>query len=121
MFFQISDQDLYSVNEKHLIGQAISLCGGRNLFPELEPSVTLVSKEAVVAGQPDLILITQVPAGPVSPWINRWQKYEQFEYRVRTIDPNLISRPSFRMLDGVQVICRLIAEQASRGKRLTSK
>jgi iron complex transport system substrate-binding protein len=109
VFFQISDQDLYTVNESHLIGQTIKHCGGQNLFPSLNPDVTLVSKEAVVAGQPDLILITQVPGTPDSPWIDRWQRYERFEDRIRTIDPNLISRPSFRMLDGIREVCRLIS------------
>ena len=110
VFFQISDQDLYTVNDKHLIGQAINHCGALNLFADIEPSVTLVSKEAILAGDPDLLILTQQPGGIRSPWLARWRDYEDLKGRLRTIDPSLISRPSFRMLDGVKELCRLISE-----------
>lgn len=109
IFFQISDHDLYTLNGEHLIGQAIRLCGGRNLFPDLQPQVTLVSKEAVVLAAPDLILITQHASAVPSPWIERWQQYDVFKGRVVTIDPNLISRPGFRMLEGIKSLCDVIS------------
>ena len=109
VFFQISDQDLYTVNDSHLIGQAIHHCGGRNLFANLSPGVALVSKEAVLAGQPDLIILTSSPSGPDSPWVDRWNVYDSFKGKIRILDPGLISRPSFRMLAGIEELCRLIA------------
>ena len=43
VFFQISDQSLYTVNGEHLIGHAITHCGGTNVFEEIQPSVPQVS------------------------------------------------------------------------------
>lgn len=114
VFFQISDQSLYTVNGTHLIGQAITHCGGRNLFAETAVQVPLVSKEAVLAGRPDLIVITQVPGAPPSSWVSAWQKYDSLKGKVRTIDPNLISRPGPRMLQGIGEMCRLIEQAANR-------
>ena len=111
VFFQISDQDLYTVNNDHLIGQAISHCGGTNLFADIQPKVALVSQESVVAMQPDVILLTQVPGSKPSSWVSRWQRYEGFSQRIKMIDPNLISRPSFRMLEGIRALCSKIVLQ----------
>lgn len=112
VFFQISDQGLYTVNGDHLIGQAINVCGGQNLFGALSTPVPLVSKEAVLAGQPDLVLITRVPGSPPSPWVQTWRALDGFDAEIVDIDPNLISRPGLRMLDGIRFMCQLI--EASR-------
>ena len=108
MFFQISDQDLYTVSGQHLIGQAINLCGGVNLFDSVPISVPLANLESVLRGQPDIIFITRMPESPVSPWEGRWSKLIGNNVRVFPIDPNLISRPSIRMLDGVELMCGAI-------------
>ena len=108
VFFQISDQDLYTVSGQHLIGQAINLCGGVNLFDSVPISVPLANLESVLRGQPDIIFITRMPESPVSPWESRWGKLIGNNARVFPIDPNLISRPSIRMLDGVEVMCGAI-------------
>lgn len=110
VFFQISDERLYTVDGEHLIGQAISLCGGRNLFANSPISVPLVSQEAVVAAEPDLIVITQVPGTAPSPWFEKWERFPSLEDKVRPIDPDLISRPGLRMADGIEALCQLIEE-----------
>jgi iron complex transport system substrate-binding protein len=107
-FFQISDQSLYTVNGDHLIGEAISICGGENIFADVVAPVPQVGKEAVLSAAPDLIIITQVPGSPPSDWVSIWQAYEGFEGRVKTIDPNLISRPGPRMMEGIGRMCDLI-------------
>jgi iron complex transport system substrate-binding protein len=109
VFFQISDENLYTVNDDHLIGQVISLCGGTNLFGNVKAPVPLVSKEAVVMGRPDLIIITRVPGAPASSWVKKWQAFATLQGRIASIDPNLISRPGLRMQDGVARVCELIS------------
>lgn len=114
VFFQISDENLYTVNGDHLIGQAISLCGGTNLFGEVKARVPQVSKEAVVMGRPDLIIITRVPGAPASSWVEKWQAFATLEGRIASIDPNLISRPGLRMQDGIARVCELIRAANAR-------
>ena len=109
VFFQISDVDLYSVSDQHLIGQAISHCGGRNVFANLPVNVTQVSQEAVIHENPDVLLYTQVPGAAENPWVERWRSFSTLTGRLVPIDPNLISRPSFRMLAGIREVCAAIA------------
>lgn len=113
VFFQISDQGLFTVNREHLIGQAIQLCGGRNIFGDVNASVPQVSKEAVLAGKPDLIVITRSPGSPASPWAATWNSYPSLAGKVQFIDPDLISRPGLRMTRGIGRLCQMIRRAAN--------
>ncbi len=107
VFFQISDQGLYTVNDTHLIGQAMSVCGVENVFGSSVVPVPIVSKESVLAASPDVIVISQPTAEVVSPWVKKWSEIEDFGVKIRQIDPALISRPSLRMIDGIDALCRI--------------
>lgn len=108
VFFQISDQSLYTVNGEHLIGHAINHCGGTNVFEHIQPSVPQVSKEAVLAAKPDLVLITHLPGSLQSDWFATWRGYPNVIRHVEGIDPNLISRAGPRLLQGIERMCELI-------------
>ena len=110
VFFQISDQNLYSINGEHLISQGIDVCNGKNVFSNSKISVPLVSKESVLALDPDFIVISKPEDGSESVWKEQWGQYEGFADKLRWIDPGLISRPSLRMLDGIERLCELIHE-----------
>ncbi len=110
VFFQIADEQLYTVDDSHLIGQAISACGARNVFAELPTAVALVSQESVLAANPDLIIMTRVPDSPPSPWVEKWGTFASLNSAVADIDPNLISRPGIRMAEGIERLCALVDE-----------
>ncbi len=107
VFFQISDQSLYTVSDRHLIGQALAVCGVKNVFGTSEIAVPVVSMESVLELNPDVIVISQ-PVGGESPWKRKWAETGGFTGRITTIDPNLISRPSLRMADGIESLCGLV-------------
>ena len=113
VFFQIADQNIYTVSSDHLIGQAITLCGGINPFADTTIPVPLVSKEAVLARAPDLVIITHVPGTSPPAWVSTWEAFPSLKGRLRTIDPDLISRPGLRMAEGISALCELIATAAS--------
>lgn len=114
VFFQISGENLYTVNNRQLIGQAIQWCGGDNVFGNARAMVPMVSKEAVLGARPDLILITRATGSPASPWAARWNGYASLKGKVAYIDPDLISRPGLRMVDGIARLCRLIRQAGKR-------
>ncbi len=111
VFFQISDHNLYTVNDDHLIGQAISVCGVRNVYGSSEIPVPIVSRESVLAANPDVIIISQPAKGTESPWVEKWSEFEGYEDRIRLINPALISRPSLRMVQGISELCRLVRNE----------
>lgn len=112
VFFQISDQSLFTINDSHLIGQAISVCGVQNIFGDSPIPVPIVSKEGVLAADPEIIMISQPIDSERSPWIEKWSEIEGYADRIRLIDPALISRPSLRMSKGIKELCSLVWAQS---------
>jgi iron complex transport system substrate-binding protein len=115
VFFQISSTDLYTVNDRHLIGQAISLCGGINIFGTLDVPVPRVSNEAILVGQPEVIIRSSVDTEK-DDWRERWSGTRQIPAvgagQLYEIPADLISRPGFRMLEGIDRLCDIISEVA---------
>ncbi|MDG2072232.1 MAG: helical backbone metal receptor [Pseudomonadales bacterium] len=112
VFFQISDQSLFTINDSHLIGQAISVCGVQNIFGDSPIPVPIVSKEVVLAADPEIIMISQPIDSERSPWIEKWSEIGGYADRIRLIDPALISRPSLRMSKGIKELCSLVWAQS---------
>lgn len=113
VFYQMSEVNLYTVNRQHLIGQALELCGADNVFAETPIKVFQVSREAVVNARPQLILFTgsdeERKAGR---WRDAWKTFEQIPAvatgQLRALSPDIITRPSFRMAEGIEALCRVI-------------
>ena len=104
IFFQIADEQLYTVNGDHLIGQAISACGGRNIFDELDLAVPMVSLESVLDANPDLIMVASPYEGFVTRWSETWHRLG-WQGRIRYINASLVTRPGLRMLKGIKSMC----------------
>jgi iron complex transport system substrate-binding protein len=99
-----------------LISQVITLCGGRNIFADLETLAPVVSLEAVVAADPQAI----IASGETSKrpdWLESWQAWPQVSAvkhgQIYVIDPDLIQRQTPRILQGARTMCRQL-EQARR-------
>jgi len=107
VFFQIADPQLYTVNHEHLIGQALALCHADNAFGSLPMTVPIVSYESVVAADPDIVVVSMPFADYVSPWEARWSSLG-WDNRIRRIDASLITRPGFRMLEGLKNLCQAV-------------
>jgi iron complex transport system substrate-binding protein len=109
VFYQLSERPLSTVTSKHVIGQAIELCGGVNIFAGLADAVPAVSIEAVLDAAPELILASKYGAGDPSATLASWQDWPNVPAvrlgNLFMVDADLISRPSVRILDGVTELC----------------
>ena len=108
VFYQIWDRPLMTVNGQHLISDALRLCGARNLFADLPDLVPRVSVEAVLAADPQAIVIG-VPEVQGPDWRRTWLAYEGLravrDDAVITMDPDLLHRSTLRTLQGVAALC----------------
>jgi iron complex transport system substrate-binding protein len=113
VFFQISTYDLYTINSNHLIGQAISHCGGDNIFGLSKIPVPLVSNESVPVAAPEIIIFSK-GVSEESSWKQRWLKFKGIPAvsggRLFEVSADLITRPGFRMLAGIEQLCGIISE-----------
>jgi iron complex transport system substrate-binding protein len=118
VFYQVWDEPLMTVNDEHLIGKVITLCGGVNVFGELERLVPRISAEAVIGANPEAIL-----AGGMGEenrhWLTRWEAFPGIEATAKDnlyfIPPSLVQRPTPRMLEGSQLFCQKLDN--ARAKR----
>lgn len=56
VFYQVSARPLYTVNRQHYVSELIEICGGRNIFEDLDDLAPAISVEAVVDRNPEVML-----------------------------------------------------------------
>ena len=74
MLYQIWDRPIYTIGGKHVITDALQLCGAVNVFDDLGTAAPAVTREAVVLRDPELILASAPPAAS-DEWIAEWRKF----------------------------------------------
>lgn len=106
VFYEIWDQPLMTVNKAHLISEIISICGGVNVFGEIRTLTPEVSREALLAARPEIVLggsSADSPAAFAARWaalpppFNAWP--------ARHLPADLMQRPTPRVLEGARQLC----------------
>jgi iron complex transport system substrate-binding protein len=114
VFIQIGRDPYYTVNDQHLIGEVVALCGGKNVFGGLEQLAPTVGEEDIVATAPEIILILDDGRdGGAS--ARAWQKWKQLpavkNRRVYTLNSNVLARSTPRVLQGIDAVCRALGRR----------
>ncbi|MDX5334862.1 MAG: cobalamin-binding protein [Marinobacter sp.] len=117
VFYQIWDQPLMTINREELIGKAIELCGGVNVFGHLPRLVPRISTEAVLEAAPQVI-VTSGREQNDRAWLADWQTYPSLPAvaagNLFLEPPDLLARPTMRMLEGVSHLCQTL--ETARGR-----
>jgi iron complex transport system substrate-binding protein len=112
VFYEIWDPPIFTIGGRHLISEAIALCGGRNVFADLTTAAPVVSAEAVLAARPEVI-VAGSDDGHTPAWLARWEQWPALpavaDGRLVTVDGNLLHRPGPRFADGVAALCAVLA------------
>ena len=97
-----------TIGADQLIDHAIRLCGGVNVFGDLHAPAAQVSREAVLARDPQLI----VAATPRPHALASWRAFGQLSAvrhdRLVLLDPDALPRMGSQVLDGVRQLCQAI-------------
>jgi len=108
VFYQIWHQPPMTVGGNHLISRVIELCGGTNVFGNLAELAPTVNEEAVLSADPQAI-IASGSGGKQPEWLASWQQWPTLSAASTNslfiIPPELIQRPSPRLLKGAQMMC----------------
>ena len=119
VFYQIWDKPIYTLSGKHIINDAIALCGGENVFANLNVVAPSVSTEAVLQANPEAIFGgDQHDANDAG--IGIWTPYRSLLAVERgnlfRLDGELLTRPGPRMALGVAQLCEKIDLARQRRK-----
>lgn len=72
VFYQVSARPLYTVSRDHYVSELIEICGGRNVFADLEDLAPGISVEAVVDRSPE-VMLASTDAGDDA--FKEWQRW----------------------------------------------
>jgi iron complex transport system substrate-binding protein len=116
VFYQVWDKPLYTLNGQHIVNDAIRLCGGENIFANMHAIAPVVSIEAVLQANPEVIFSTSERSSPDG-GVNMWQPYKTMTAvrngNLMTLNADLINRAGPRMIDGTAQLCEKLEEARS--------
>ena len=106
VFFQISARPLYTVNREHFISEIIAICGGHNIFDDLDEMAPSVDVEAVLDRDPEIMLAgANVGADAFVEW-ERWPNLAANRLGNQFLLPDeTIGRPSPRLTLAGEAMC----------------
>jgi iron complex transport system substrate-binding protein len=107
VFYQIWDKPLYTINNTQIASDAMRLCGGVNIFGQLQVKAPVVSTEAVLEQDPEAIIGSVRDDSPEA-GLHLWRAYKGM-LAVRRGNlfspPESLTRAGPRMVAGVTDLC----------------
>jgi iron complex transport system substrate-binding protein len=112
VFFQIDAAPMVSIGEATFLHELIILAGGRNAAAG-GTAYPRFGWEEILRLQPEITIITSMGGGQ-SPQdlLGSWQRWPQLQAvrnnRVHVVEADLFDRPTNRLVDGLEILARLI-------------
>lgn len=118
VFYQISGRPLYTINGGHYVSELIGVCGGVNIFADLNELAPLVDVEAVLARDPEVMLASSDSEPEAFAVWQRWPQLAANRYANHFFLPaDEIGRATPRLLSAGQTLCRVLDQaRANRDK-----
>ncbi len=118
VFYQIWSQPLMTLGGRHVLSEALRVCGARNVFESMTPIAPQVSVEAVLAADPQMI-VTAEPGGIDRGALQMWTRFAGQRAvaggQLVTIDADRINRHTPRLADELARLCERIDAVRSTG------
>ena len=109
VFFQVSARPLYTVNREHFISQVIDICGGQNVFADLDNLAPGIAVEAVVERDPEAMIAGRSAGDDAFSIWGRWPELVANQYQNHFLVPDeSIGRATPRLAAAAQAVCRAL-------------
>lgn len=109
VFYQIWHEPLITVNGSHMISDVIGLCGGQNVFASLGTLTPTVSLEALLAADPEVIILSVSSPREGRDATGSLARLPQLRAvrggRIFSVHPDLIQRQTPRLALGAGEVC----------------
>ncbi|HYD95704.1 MAG TPA: cobalamin-binding protein [Noviherbaspirillum sp.] len=121
VFYQVWDKPLYTLNDRHIINDAIRVCGGENVFASLPLVAPSLSPEAVLQENPEAIVSADRQDQSTS-GVEMWKRYPSMlavrRDNLFALDADLFNRSGPRIVAGAAQLCeKLELARKRRGER----
>ncbi len=116
VFYQVARRPLYTVNGEHYVSELISLCGGENIFADLNTLAPAIAVEAVVERNPEVMLASSDAGDDAFAEWSRWPNLMAVRLGNQYFMPaDEIVRATPRLLIAGEAVCQAL--QLARDKR----
>ncbi|MDF0604454.1 cobalamin-binding protein [Neisseriaceae bacterium TC5R-5] len=106
VFYQLSQNPIFTISDQSFIGPLIRLCSGQNIFATAKLPAPQVSPAAVISAQPQVILATDQAS--LDQWL-RWRALPAVANKALFIQRGeILHRPGPRLAQGVEQLCRTL-------------
>jgi len=115
-FYQVDARPLFTINGEHPISKGLSLCGGRNIFEEEQGLAFQAAHESVIIADPDALFAPWLEgdANPLDGW-RSWPGMQAVQNEALfLLNADKISRATPRLLDSLELACKLLHELRER-------
>tara|TARA_B110000438_G_scaffold116868_1_gene114276 strand:+ start:2751 stop:3698 length:948 start_codon:yes stop_codon:yes gene_type:complete len=110
-FYQVWDTPLITAGGIELINDIINLCGGNNIFSDIQLVAPKVSEEAVLVRNPMAIIASGMDIERPE-WLDDWKRWPSIDAVKKNnlffVPPELLQRHTPRALEGAEQMCRHI-------------
>ena len=110
VFYVVATEPLITIAGQSMIGAAIRLCGGRNIYEDAEVAAPRIGRESLIARDPSVIVESRSKDEPATGRDPFWQQMSMLSAvradRFITLERDAISRPTVRMAGATQALCR---------------
>lgn len=113
VYIEIGSVPLYAVGRDTLLNDALSTCGGTNVFQDSKLPALPISPERVLESLPRVVLIATTNPGRLNEAQERWGRLGLGAGTgtvIRGIDPDMLFRPGPRLIEATSAICRYLEE-----------
>jgi ABC-type Fe3+-hydroxamate transport system substrate-binding protein len=116
VFYQIGPYPKYTINQESWIDEAISFCGGVNVFHSLPFKRLQVDWEAILAADPEVVVSDTAGVQ----WKQPWRAFRTInavkQGRLYTINPDWLERAGPRLPLGVKQLCAAIRDESRKSE-----
>ena len=116
VFYQVARRPLYTINGEHYVSELISLCGGENIFADLNTLAPAIAVESVVERDPQVMLASSDAGNDAFAEWNRWPNLAAVRLGNQYLMPaDEIVRATPRLLIAGEAVCEAL--KLARDKR----
>jgi iron complex transport system substrate-binding protein len=112
VFLEVWNRPIYTVGGGHLMSDALTSCGVRNVFGDLKELGPIISAEAVIARNPDII-VASAPPGEGASWLTEWKRFGSLNAvrtgRLIAFEDQGLNRLGPSVVPATEALCKALA------------
>ena len=115
VFYQVSRRPLFTINGEHYVSELIALCGGSNVFADLNDLAPTIDVESVVERDPEVLMASTDAGDDAFEEWDRWPGIAANRYDNHFLMPaDAIGRATPRLVQAARAVCMALEVARSR-------